>query len=165
MNKGGKCRMGSTKNSIVILRDFDTVFDLTNTIELWPQLFTEYEKAEILERHGNEIVFRLTTFPEGEVPAHSWVSRRRIEKETKQAIAERLDPTFPFQYMHIHWTYEDLPDRSGVVMTWTQEFAPHPEFPKTVEEMEAYLNHHTRIQMQAIKTKIEQGLVSKGEKY
>jgi aromatase len=151
--------MGYTENSIVILQDFDTVFDLTNTIELWPKLFTEYEKAEVLERQGNEIMFRLTTFAEGDEPSHSWVSRRKIEKEKKEASAERLDPTFPFKYMHIRWTYEALPKDVGVIMTWIQEFEPHPKFPKTNAEMEAFLNHNTRTQMREIKHKIEQGLI------
>jgi aromatase len=151
--------MGYTENSIVILRDFDTVFDLTNTIELWPQLFTEYKKAEVLDRNGNEVLFRLTTFPEGDRPALSWVSRRRIDKEKRQAVAERLEPTFPFQFMHILWTYEPLPKDVGVIMTWIQEFEPHPEVSKTAEEMESFLNRNTRTQMREIKGKIEQGLV------
>jgi len=159
MYKKGKDNMGYTENQIVILRDFDTVFDTTNTIELWPQLFTEYEKAEVLERQGNNILFRLTTFAAGNEPSHSWVSRRTIDKEKKEAAAERLEPTFPFQYMHIRWTYESLPREVGVIMTWIQEFEPHPRFPKTNAEMEAFLNHNTRIQMREIKRKIEQGLI------
>jgi len=151
--------MGYTENSVVILRDFDTVFELTNTIELWPQLFTEYEKAEVLERHGNEILFRLTTYPEGDQPSHSWVSSRQIDKEKRQAIAERLEPTFPFQYMHIRWTYEPLPGDGGVIMTWIQEFEPHPQFPKTSEQMESFLNRNTRTQMREFKRKIEQDLI------
>lgn len=150
--------MGYTENSILILQDFDTVFDLTNTIELWPRLFTEYEKAEVLERQGNEILFRLTTFPEGDEPAHSWISKRQIDKEKKEARAERLDPTFPFKYMHIHWKYETPPDNVGVLMTWIQNFEPHPQFPRTEAEMESFLNHHSRLQMREIKRKIEQGL-------
>ena len=147
--------MGYTENSIVLLSDFDTVFDLTNSIEHWPQLFTEYEKAEVLERNGNEILFRLTTFPEDERPARTWISKRHIDKPNKQAIAERLEPTFPFKYMHIRWTYEQLPKGVGVVMTWIQEFEVHPECPWKEEQMESFLARNTRIQMQEIKLKIE----------
>ena len=99
---------GYTENSIVILRDFDTVFDLTNEIELWPQLFTEYEKAEVLERKGNEVLFSLTTFPEGERPSRTWVSRRIIDKPGRQATAQRVESAFPFKEMKIHWTYEEI---------------------------------------------------------
>ncbi len=146
---------GYTQNSIVILRDFDTVFDLTNTIELWTELFTEYSKAEVLERHGNEVIFSLTTFPEGERPARTWTSRRIIDKPGRQATAERIEKAFPFKDMKIHWTYEELPQGVGVVMTWMQTFEVHDECKWTTEQMESFLNRNTRTQMQAIKQKVE----------
>jgi aromatase len=146
---------GYTENSIVILRDFDTVFDLTNTIELWPQLFTEYQKVEVLEHKGNEIVFSLTTYPEGERPSRTWVSRRIIDKPGRQATAERIEKAFPFKDMKIHWTYEELPKGVGVVMTWMQTFEVHDACKWTNEQMESFLNKNTRTQMQAIKQKVE----------
>ena len=151
--------MRRIENSIVLLRDFDTVFELTNSIELWPRLFSEYEKAEVLERTGNEVLFRLTTFAEGDRPARTWTSRRLIDKPNKQATAERLEPTFPFKYMHICWTYEELPQSAGTSMTWVQEFEVHHQCPWTDEQMESFLNHNTRVQMQEVKQKIEKGLI------
>ncbi|MBV8886525.1 MAG: SRPBCC family protein [Chroococcidiopsidaceae cyanobacterium CP_BM_RX_35] len=145
---------GYTENSIVILRDFDTVFDLTNNIELWPQLFTEYEKAVVLERNGNEVLFSLTTYPEGERPSRTWVSRRIIDKPGKQATAERVEKAFPFEDMKIHWTYEELPKNVGVVMTWIQKFEP-AEGAWSTEKLESFLNRNTRTQMRAIKEKVE----------
>jgi len=145
---------GYTENSIVILRDFDTVFDLTNTIELWPQLFTEYEKAEVLERKGNEVLFSLTTFPEGERPSRTWVSRRIIDKPGRQATAERVENAFPFKEMKIHWTYEELPQGVGVIMTWSQKFEP-ADGAWSTEKLESFLNGNTRIQMRGIKERVE----------
>ncbi|PRZ12690.1 polyketide cyclase/dehydrase/lipid transport protein [Laceyella sediminis] len=98
--------MPRIENSIIVERDFDTTFDLTNDIELWTKLFTEYKEAKVLEKNGNEVLFQLTTYPEGERPSRTWVSRRIIDKENKQATAERLDPKFPFKYMNIRWSYE-----------------------------------------------------------
>ena len=146
---------GHTENTIVVLRDYDTVFDLTNQIELWPQLFTEYEKAEVIERQGNEVLFSLTTYPEGERPSRTWVSRRIIDKENGQATAERVEKAFPFQEMKIHWTYERLPQDIGVVMTWIQKFEVHPDCQWSTEQMEAFLNRNTRVQMRAIKERVE----------
>ena len=37
-----------------------------NDIERWPELFTEYASAEILERDGDTVRFRLTTHPDPE---------------------------------------------------------------------------------------------------
>jgi aromatase len=146
---------GYTENSIVILRDFDTVFDLTNQIELWTQLFTEYEKAEVLERNGSEVVFSLTTFPEGDRPARTWVSRRVIDKLGRQATAERIEAAFPFKEMKIHWTYEPLPGDVGVVMTWIQKFEIHEDCQWSSEKMESFLNRNTRTQMRAIRERVE----------
>ena len=145
---------GYTEISIVVLRDFDTVFDLTNTIELWPQLFTEYEKAEVLERKGNEVLFRLTTYPENGQPSSSWVSRRLIDKPGRQATAERVEKAFPFEEMKIYWTYEELPQGVGVIMTWIQKFKP-AEGAWPSEKIESFLNRNTRTQMRAIKEKVE----------
>lgn len=146
---------GFTHNSIVVLRDFSTVFDLTNRIDLWPQLFTEYRAAEILERNGDELLFRLTTFPEGERPSRSWTSRRWIDRANRRATAERLAPAFPFASMRITWTYEPLPQDVGVVMTWMQEFEVHPDAKFSNEQMESFLNRNTRAQMQAVKAAVE----------
>ncbi len=51
--------MGHTRNSIIINAPYNLVFDISNKIERWTELFgKEYVKAEILERKGNEITFR-----------------------------------------------------------------------------------------------------------
>jgi len=146
---------GYTENTIVILRDFDTVFDLTNDIALWPQLFTEYQKAEVISREGNTVTFSLTTYPEGERPSRTWVSTRVIDKPGRAATAERAPNSFPFKEMKIHWTYEVLPENVGVAMTWIQRFELHPDCPWTVEQMESFLNRNTRTQMRAIREKVE----------
>ena len=47
--------MAHTKNSITIKAPYDRVFDITNDIERWPDLFDEYKDAKILNREGNKI--------------------------------------------------------------------------------------------------------------
>jgi aromatase len=146
---------GYTENSIVVLRDTDTVFELTNDIELWTHLFTEYREATVLERDGNSVTFRLTTHPEDGRPARTWTSRRVVDRERLCADAERLPPAFPFQSMKIHWSYEPLPKAVGVVMTWRQTFQVHDDCPFSDEQMESFLNRNTRIQMQSVKRVVE----------
>jgi aromatase len=150
---------GYTENSILILEDFDTVFDLTNAVEIWDQLFTEYQKVEILERNKDEIIFTLTTYPNGDRPSRSWTSRRIIDKKGKIANAVREENSFPFKTMNIQWKYEELPQNVGVVMTWIQNFELHKDCKWSVEELESFLNRNTREQMKSIKHKIEQKLV------
>ena len=53
--------MPRTDNAVVIDRPLDEVWERMNDVESWPQLFSEYAKAEIMEREGNTVKFRLTT--------------------------------------------------------------------------------------------------------
>jgi aromatase len=154
---------GYTQNTVVILRDFDTVFDLTNDIELWPQLFTEYKEAKVLERDGNKVTFELTTYPEGDRPSRTWVSTRIIDKPGKKAEAQRVKQAFPFKTMRIYWTYEALPQDVGTVMTWIQKFEPTEDCEWSVEKLQAFLNNNTLLQMQAIKERVEAWPVHKAE--
>jgi aromatase len=154
---------GYTQNTVVILRDFDTVFDLTNDIELWPQLFTEYKEAKVLERDGNKVTFELTTHPEGERPSRTWVSTRIIDKPGKKAEAQRVKQAFPFKTMQIYWNYEALPQNVGTVMTWIQKFEPTEDCEWSVEKLQAFLNNNTLHQMQAIKERVEAWPVPKAE--
>ena len=53
--------MGHTRNSIFINAPYSLVFDISNHIERWTELFgDEYVSADVLKREGNEITFRLT---------------------------------------------------------------------------------------------------------
>ncbi len=146
---------GYTENSVVVFRDFDTVFDLTNTIELWPQLFTKYQKAEVIERNGNEVVFSITSYPSGQSPPRTMVSRRIIDKPNRQVITELVEKSSSFKDMKIYWTYKELPQGDGVVMTWIQKFEVDENCKLTTEQMESSINQDTRVQMQAVKEKIE----------
>lgn len=150
---------GRTENSIVVYGDSNQIFDLTNRIELWPELFTEYERVEVLEQEENFVKFRLTMFPEKDGTIKSWVSERRVDKSKWEARAQRLDPLYPFAKMDIHWTYELLPHGLGVIMTWVQEFEPHEKFPFDVYRMESHLNLSTRIQMKVVKKAVEERLL------
>lgn len=152
---GGNAMSGYTENKIVIYRDYNHVFDLSNRVDLWPRLFTEYETSEVLIQKDNYVKFRLTTFPEADRASRSWISERKIKKQEALAEATRLDPIFPFSYMRIRWEYEKLPNDIGVVMTWIQDFDVHPDCKVSVEKMESFLNNNTRIQMNSVKKNIE----------
>ncbi len=142
--------MGHTRNSIVIRAPFRTVFDISNEIERWTELFgEEYVKAEVLERRDNEITFRLTD-DEG----RSWVSKRWLFPDLRMAYASRHDPMFPFRYMKIVWLYNEVPE--GVEMIWIQDFAMDPGFTKFSEEqIEGFINEHSRHNMRIFKSVIE----------
>jgi aromatase len=96
---------GHTQNSIVIEADPDLVWTLTNDVETWPSLFTEYASTEVLERDGDTIRFRLTMHPDESGRVWSWVSERTMFPAERRVIARRIEPG-PFEYMDIQWTYQ-----------------------------------------------------------
>ena len=155
--------MGHTVNSIVIAAPYELVFDISNKIERWTELFgKEYASADVLERKdtkgtGNiEITFRLT-----DEDGKSWVSKRWLFKELKMAYAQRWEPLFPFKYMKIVWYYFETPE--GIKMTWIQDFEMDPNFTKfTAEQIEGFVNEHSQHNMKIFKKVIEaEALVKK----
>ncbi len=142
--------MGHTRNSIIINAPYSQVFDTSNHIERWTELFgDEYVKADVLERKGNEITFRLH-----DKDGKNWVSKRWLYKDLKFAYASRHEPMFPFKYMKIVWFYNETSE--GIEMIWIQDFQLDPGFTKfTEEQIEGFVNEHSRHNMKIFKKVIE----------
>jgi aromatase len=149
--------MARTDNAVVIAAPLEEVWQTMNEIERWPELFSEYAQATILERRGNTVRFRLTTHPdpEHEGQVWSWVSERTADPVAHTTSARRIE-TGPFEYMQIDWSFTQVPE--GTLMRWTQEFTMKPTAPADDAQAEDYLNRNTRIQMGVIKERLERGL-------
>ncbi|MBU1125938.1 MAG: SRPBCC family protein [Candidatus Omnitrophica bacterium] len=142
--------MGHTCNSIIIDAPYELVFDISNDIPRWTELFGgEYQKAEVTNREGNEITFRLTD-DEGK----SWQSWRLLDKEHYFAYAQRQEPKFPFIYMKIIWLYTPKPE--GVELTWIQHFQMDAKAKFNDEQVEGFINTHSKENLQLFKKIIEQ---------
>ncbi|MGW4029140.1 SRPBCC family protein [Streptomyces sp. NPDC004838] len=144
--------MALTDNTIVIDAPMDLVWEMTNDVESWPTLFSEYAAAEILGRTGATVRFRLTLHPDENGAVWSWVSERTPNPETRTVRARRIE-TGPFEHMDIHWTYADTD--GGVEMRWRQEFTVRPGLPFGDAEMTERLNTNTRREMARIKGLVE----------
>jgi aromatase len=146
--------MARTDNSVEIAAPLDEVWQRMNDVEKWPELFSEYAAAEILERDGNTVKFRLTTFPDPEYDGQvwTWVSERTVDPDSHSVKAHRIE-TGPFKYMNIEWYFEPAGD--GTSMRWVQEFSMKPEAPANDEQAEQYLNKNTKEQMGVIKERLE----------
>jgi aromatase len=147
--------MPITDNSVVIDSPLELVWEMMTDVESWPNLFTEYAGAEILERDGNTIRFRLTTHPDPDYDGQvwSWVSERTIDPESHTTKSHRIE-TGPFEYMKIDWFFEEVDD--GTEMRWVQDFSMKPEAPSSNEEAEEYLNRNTKEQMSVLKKRLEE---------
>ncbi|MFG3253168.1 SRPBCC family protein [Streptomyces sp. NPDC048172] len=141
-----------TRNEILIRAPFDEVWRRTNEVERWTELFSEYKEAEVLERDGDRVLFRLTLHPDDDGNEWSWVSERIMDREGRSVRARRVE-TGPFAFMKIHWTYEEVPE--GTVMRWSQEFAMKPEAPVTDAWMRDNINRNSKVQMALIRDRIE----------
>jgi aromatase len=150
-----------TDNSIVIDAPLEVVWERMNDVESWPNLFSEYAAAEVLEREGNTIRFRLTTHPDPEYDGQvwSWVSERTVDPATHTVKAHRIE-TGPFDHMNIEWYFE--PAEGGTRMRWVQEFSMKPSAPASDEEAEEYLNRNTKEQMETIRQRLEAAVRSGG---
>ncbi|MFI7409340.1 SRPBCC family protein [Streptomyces sp. NPDC049627] len=144
---------GHTENEITIAAPLDLVWDMTNDVENWPKLFSEYASAEILSREGDTVTFRLTMHPDENGKVWSWVSERTADREKLIVRAHRVE-TGPFEYMNIVWEYEETPD--GTRMHWTQDFAMKPDAPVDDAWMTDNINRNSPIQMALIRDRIEE---------
>ncbi|MFF4169633.1 SRPBCC family protein [Streptomyces sp. NPDC001744] len=144
---------GHTDNSVVIDAPLDLVWDMTNDIENWPGLFTEYASLEVLSREGDTTTFRLTMHPDEAGKVWSWVSERTVDRDGRTVRARRVE-TGPFAHMDIRWEYVEKPD--GVHMRWVQDFAMKPDAPVDDEWMTENINRNSRTQMALIRDRIEQ---------
>jgi aromatase len=144
-----------TDNAVVIDAPLEFVWERMNDVENWPNLFTEYASAEILERDGDTVQFRLTTHPDPEYDGQvwTWVSERTVDADAHTVKAHRIE-TGVFEYMNIEWYFE--PADGGTRMQWVQDFAMKPTAPANDEQAEVYMNKQTREQMDAIKKRIEE---------
>lgn len=144
---------GHTDNSILIQAPMDVVWNMTNNVADWPNLFSEYASAEILERDGDTVTFRLTMHPDEQGTAWSWVSQRTSDPVTRTVVAHRVE-TGPFEFMNIRWEYTGT-EEGAVLMRWIQDFRMKPEAPVTDDAMTENLNRSTVVQMRLIKDKVE----------
>lgn len=150
---------GHTDNAIIIDAPMDLVWDMTNDVASWPQLFSEYAAAEILGRANGTVTFRLTTHPDEDGNVWSWVSERTADPVAREVRSQRVE-TGPFEYMRIHWTYRQLD--GGVEMRWIQDFHMKPQAPADDDGMTAYLNRNTAVQMNRIKGLVEEAAAKVG---
>jgi aromatase len=143
---------GHTEATVVIDAPLDLVWDMTNDVEAWPQLFTEYASAEILAREGDSITFRLTMHPDENGISWTWVSRRTADRRRREVHSHRVE-TGPFEYMKIYWVYREEDGKTR--MTWIQDFAMKPTAPVDDQAMTDRINTNSPVQMAAIRQQIE----------
>jgi aromatase len=146
---------GHTDNEVLIDAPLELVWAMTNDIENWPDLFSEYASAQVLEVRGDTIRFRLTLKPDAGGNSWSWVSDRTPYADRHVVHSHRVD-TGNFQYMNIYWEYSEVGDQ--VLMRWVQDFEMKAAAPVDDATMTERMNRNTRVQLDLIKSRIEQAV-------
>jgi aromatase len=142
-----------TENAVVINAPLDMVWDMTNDVEAWPTLYEEYAKAEILERDGARITFRLHTHPDSEGKVWSWVSERIPDPVTRTVRARRIE-TGPFaEKVELFFDYVQTPE--GVRMRCIMDVVVRPDSGVDDALAETFLNDQSKTEMAHIKEVIE----------
>ena len=144
-----------TDNDVVIKAPRKYVWERMMDIESWPELFSEYAKAEVIERDGDYVKFRLTTHPDPDYDGQvwSWVSERTADPSTFTSKSKRIE-TGPFEHMDIQWYFEEAD--GGTRMRWVQDFSMKPSAPADDATAQDYMNKNTKVQMQVIKERLEE---------
>jgi aromatase len=150
--RGDGTGIGRTRNDVVIAAPMDLVWEVTNDVEHWPDLFSEYAAVEVLERDGDQVVFRLVMHPDKNGVVWSWVSERAADPVKRVVRARRVE-TGPFAHMNITWLYTEVD--GGVRMEWRQDFAMKPDAPVDDAWMTDNINRNTLIQMDLIRRRLE----------
>lgn len=144
---------GHTDNQVEIDAPIDLVWEVTNDIEDWPNLFSEYAEVKITERKGDTVRFNISMHPDENGKVWSWVSERTSDPKTRTVKAHRVE-TGPFEYMNIQWFYEPTAG-GGTRMRWVQDFHMKPQAPLNDEQMTDRINTNSKVQMALIKEKVE----------
>ena len=149
----GTLTAGRTEQAIVIDAPLDEVWRQTNDVASWPDLFSEYAKAEVLGTDGDTVTFRLTMHPDADGAVWSWVSERTLDRAAGVVRARRVE-TGPFAFMDIVWTYREV--EGGVELRWQQEFAMKPTAPVSTAWMTANIGANSTVQLALIRSRVEE---------
>jgi aromatase len=144
---------GHTDSAILVDAPMELVWRVTNDIESWTALFSEYSEATVLDRRDDgTVLFRLALHPDENGKVWSWVSSRTPDETTRTVRSQRVE-TGPFKYMWIFWEY--VQTDQGVRLRFVQDFEMKPGVPADDATMQDRLNRNTPVQQQLIKRKIE----------
>lgn len=130
----------------------DLTWKLTNDLQSWPDLFSEYAAVDILQTDGPTTTFRLTTRPDESGQQWSWVAQRTTDRDQQSVTARRLEPGW-FEYMHLRWDYTEVD--AGTLLRWRQWFRMRLDSPVDQDTMTTNITCGSHVQQNRIKTIVE----------
>ncbi|MEU3019743.1 SRPBCC family protein [Nocardiopsis sp. NPDC007018] len=138
--------------SVVIDAPYDLVWEVTNDVASWPDLFPGHASVDVIHREGDTVRFRITKHPDEQGRVMTWVSDRTTYQDAGEARAVRVE-TGPFDYMHLNWIYEDRPE--GVGLTWHYQFTSKPGAPYDDARMREHFDESAPRELAGIRDTLE----------
>lgn len=148
--------MPRIQHSVTISRPPREVFEITNDIDRWKELFNDYNESRVVSREDCgrfvKLVFRLKNSR-----GQEWQSWRIMDRQDLISVSQRQDPLLPFRFMHLTWSYEEVD--SGTRMTWIQDFEFDPAADLVEADVVKWMDAHGRDNQVRIKGLLESGAV------
>ena len=148
-----------TEHSVLINRDLDLVFDVTNQMEKWPELLPPCKDLRILDVENTDVGPKVTI----EVTFHTggrlmtWRSKRLVDLKTKSAQSERIAPLGPFKFMKMAWLYHQVD--GGTKLTFIHDFKMKGwllgYLIGRLYVVPVYISRDAKIELAAIKERLE----------
>ncbi|WP_049579155.1 SRPBCC family protein [Nocardiopsis sp. SBT366] len=138
--------------STIIDAPYDLVWEVTNDVARWTDLFPGHASVDVIHHEGDTVRFRITKHPDEQGRVMTWVSDRTMYRDEGEARAVRVE-TGPFEYMHLRWVYEDLPE--GVRLTWHYEFTAKADAPYDDTWMKAHFDESVPRELEGVRNTLE----------
>jgi hypothetical protein len=115
-------------NQVVILGDYDRIFDLASRVEDWGEILPHYRYVKVLRREGNRKLVRMSARRDF-IPV-TWTAIETVIPGTPDAPGRIL-----FRHirglvrgMYVEWSFRVRPDHGDVVVTISHPLQ-NPQFP------------------------------------
>lgn len=139
--------------SIVIDAPPDLVWDMTNDVGSWPQLFPDYAATDVVGHDGDSVRVRITMRPDERGVSHGWTVERRSDRDAGTATMSQVEG-HAFEHMTVHWTYHPA-EGGGVRLSWVHEFAVADGMRYDDQAMVGVLQRTVPVQLSHIRDRIE----------
>ncbi|MEW6606211.1 MAG: SRPBCC family protein [bacterium] len=113
--------MIQTKNTIIINKDIDKVFEIATDFERYPEFIPTYKKVKIIEKNADNIIIERSGMAGGK--EITWRSLVKLEKN-KSITAEQL--AGPIPGMKIEWLFEEVGNTTKITLIHNFEYKKIP---------------------------------------
>ncbi|MFL3866646.1 polyketide cyclase [Streptomyces griseobrunneus] len=126
-------------------------------MESWPQIFSDYDSVEVLERSSDVVRYRMTTRPEGKDGYFTWVVEQEGNRDALAARSRRVEPAH-FEFFETRWEFEELPQ--GVNVRRIHDFAMKPTASDDDHAMTQKIDQDEKVELEELRTWAERQAAS-----